>query len=128
MARIIFSPRAVYLSNGAIEVLAGVPLSDADVQLIVNTANVGDPYNPVFLIHNGGHRQRLSAQDVENVLAEPLAAHRAKLAQEAAEYAAAVERAAALAAQEAEAKEAAALAVLEAEAKAIKTQFQNAIG
>lgn len=74
MEKIIFHPAAVHLSNGAIDILAGVELSAADVQTLIQTANIGDPYNPVFLIHSTGYKQRLSTQDIEAILAEPLAA------------------------------------------------------
>lgn len=125
---IVFEPAAVYLNNGAIEVLAGVELTAQEVQTLVQTADLGGPFNPVFLVHNGGHRQRLSPQDLESVLESPLAAHRAIIAREQAEYAAAIERAAKEAQAAQEQKEAAILAAQKAEADAKKLQFQNAIG
>ena len=129
MKKIIFSPSAVsFSSQGAIEIIAGIELTAGEVSALVETPNIGGPYSPVFLIHNGGHRQKLTPQDLEAVLIEPLAAYRQKLAAEAAEYAAAIERAAKEAQAAQEQKEAAILAAQKAEADAKKLQFQNAIG
>ena len=128
MKKIIFQPAAVYINNGAIEILAGVELTAQEVRTLVETADIGGPWAPVVLVHSSGHRQRLSPPEIESVLAEPLAAHRAIIAQEQAEYAAAVQRAAKEAQAAQQAKEAAILEAQAQEAAAKKLQFQNAIG
>jgi uncharacterized protein YgbK (DUF1537 family) len=128
MQEIIFKPKALYSGFGGLEVLAGAVLEPDEIHVLVKAAISPDHFSPVFLIHNSGHRQRLSAEQLETVLAEPLAAYRQKLAQEAAEAAEAMEKAAEAAEAQRAAQEAAVLAAQAQEEKAKKLQFQTAIG
>ena len=82
MEKIVFKALALYSGSNGLEVLAGAVLEPDEVQALVKAAISPDHFSPVFLIHNSGHRQRLSAEQLETVLAEPLAAYRQKLAQE----------------------------------------------
>jgi len=102
MKKIIFSPSAVYSGSGGLEVLAGAELSPDEIHVLVKAAISPEFFSPVFLIHNSGHRQRLSAEQLETVLAEPLAEYRQRIALKAAE---AAELARAKAAEEAVAQE-----------------------
>ena len=129
MKKIIFQPAAVsFSSQGAIEILAGVELTAGEVSALVHTADLGGAWSPCFLIHSGGHRQKLTPQDLETVLSEPLAEHRAKLAQDAAQEAQRIEKAYQEAEAQRSAQEAAILEAQAQEAAAKKLQFQNAIG
>ncbi len=128
MQEIIFKPKALYSGFGGLEVLAGAVLEPDEIHVLVKAAISPDHFSPVFLIHNSGHKQRLSAEQLETTLAGPMAEFRAKLAQEATKAAAAVQRAAKEAQAAQEAKEAAILAEKAQEAAAKKLQFQTAIG
>ena len=128
MKKIIFSPSAVYSGSGGLEVLAGAELSPDEIHVLVKAAISPEFFSPVFLIHNSGHRQRLSAEQLETVLAEPLAEYRQRIALKAAEAAEAMEKAAEAAEAQRAAQEAAVLAAQAQEEEAKKLQFQTAIG
>lgn len=128
MEKIIFKPQALYSGSAGLEVLAGAELSPDEIQTLLKAAISPDHFTSVFLICEGGHRQRLSTEQLEKVLAEPLVAYRAILAQEAAEAAEAMEKAAQEADAQRAAQEAAILAAQKAEEDAKKLQFQSAIG
>ena len=89
---ITIHPKAVYTGGGVIEVLAGVELSKDDVSILVQTTLSYDPFMPVFLLMPGGWKQRLSFDQLEQILAEPLRERRAILAIEQAAEAARKER------------------------------------
>jgi hypothetical protein len=80
---ITIHPKAVYTGSGVIEVMAGAELSQDDVSLLVNTTIAADIYNPVFLVGSGNYRQRLPYEDLEVILAVPLAARRSEISAEA---------------------------------------------
>lgn len=128
MQEIIFKPKALYSGFGGLEVLAGAELSPDEIHVLVKAAISPDFFSPVFLIHNSGHRQRLSTEQLEIVLAAPMAIYRQKIALEAAQEAKRLEDQR----QAAEAlrieQEAAVLAAQAQEEEAKKLQFQTAIG
>lgn len=128
MQEIIFKPKALYSGFGGLEVLAGAVLEPDEIHVLVKAAISPEFFSPVFLIHNSGHRQRLSAEQLETVLAEPLAEYRQKIALEAAQEAKRLEDQR----QAAEAlrieQEAAVLAAQDQEEKAKKSHLETAIG
>lgn len=128
MEKIIFSPSAVYSGSNGLEVLAGAVLEPDEVQALVKAAISPDHFSPVFLIHASGHRQRMSVEYLEKVLAEPLAAYRQKIALEAAQEAKRLEDQRQAAAAQRAAQEAAVLAAQAQEEKAKKSHFETAIG
>ena len=89
---ITIHPKAVYTGGGVIEVLAGAELSKEDVSLLVQTTLSYDPFMPVFLLMPGGWKQRVSFDELEQILAEPLRERRAQIATEQAAEAARKER------------------------------------
>ena len=109
---ITIHPKAVYItSSGAIEVMANVELNQQDVECLVQTVIAADIYNPVFLITSGGHKQRISFDELSIILAVPLAARRAQIA---------IEQAAEAARKEKEWQEIEALRTQQAAAEAVK--------
>ena len=89
---ITIHPKSVYTGGGVIEVLAGAELSKEDVSLLVQTTLSYDPFMPVFLLMPGGWKQRVSFDELEQILAEPLRERRAQIATEQAAEAARKER------------------------------------
>ena len=77
---IVINPKTVYTLGGSVEIMAGASLSPDDVNFLVETTLQAEQFLPVFLVTNGGYRQRLPYDQLEVILAVPLAERRAQIA------------------------------------------------